>query len=70
MTLMLSRLTELLWNFAPNTSDIMNIYEVTVYTGHIKERIEIKALNTAHLKKRVAGLGYDRYGSIHKVTPE
>ena len=29
----------------------MNIYEVTVYTGHIKERIEIRALNTAHLKK-------------------
>ena len=48
----------------------MNIYDITVYTGHIKERIEIKALNTAHLKKRVAGLGYDRYGSIHKVRPE
>lgn len=48
----------------------MNIYEVTVYTGHIKERIEIRALNQAHLKKRVEGLGYDRYGSIHKVTAE
>ena len=48
----------------------MSIYDVTVYTGHIKERIEIRALNTAHLKKRVAGLGYDRYGSIHKVTPD
>jgi len=48
----------------------MNIYEVTVYTGFIKERIEIKAQNTAHLKKRVAGLGYDRYGTIHKVRPE
>ena len=48
----------------------MNIYEVTVYTGHIKERIEVRALNTAHLKQRVAGLGYDRYGSIHKVTAE
>ena len=67
---MSSRLTEQLWNFAPNTSNPMNIYEVTVYTGHIKERIEVEAVNTAHLKKRVAGLGYDRYGSIHKVTPE
>ena len=48
----------------------MNIYDVTVYTGHIKERIEIKALNQAHLKTRVQGLGYDRYGCIHKTTPE
>jgi len=48
----------------------MNIYEVTVYTGHIKERIEIRALNQAHLKKRVEGLGYDRYGCIHKVTAD
>ena len=46
----------------------MNIYEVTVYTGHIKERIEIRALNQAHLKKRVEGLGYDRCGSIHKFV--
>ena len=48
----------------------MNIYDITVYTGHIKERIEVRALNTAHLKKRVNGLGYDRYGTIHKVRPE
>ena len=48
----------------------MNIYEVTVYTGHIKERIEVRALNTTHLKKRVNGLGYDRYGTIHEVRPE
>jgi hypothetical protein len=48
----------------------MNIYEVTVYTGHIKERIEVRALNTAHLKKRVNGLGYDRYGTIHEVRSE
>ena len=27
-------------------------------------------LNQAHLKKRVAGLGYERLGSIHKVTPD
>ena len=48
----------------------MSIFDVTVYNGHIKERIEIKALNQAHLKVRVAGLGYDRYGTIHKVRPE
>jgi hypothetical protein len=48
----------------------MSIFDVTVYNGHIKERIEIRALNQAHLKIRVAGLGYDRVGSIHKVRPE
>ena len=48
----------------------MSIYDVTVYTGPIKERIEIRALNQAHLKQRVKGLGYDRVGSIHKVRPE
>ena len=48
----------------------MNIFDVTVYTGHIKERIEIRALNQAHLKKRVAGLGYERLGSIHSVKPD
>ena len=48
----------------------MSIYDVTVYDGHIKQRIEVRAQNQAHLKKRVAGLGYDRLGSIHKVTPD
>ena len=48
----------------------MSIFDVTVYNGHIKERIEIRALNQAHLKIRVKGLGYDRLGSIHKIRPE
>lgn len=48
----------------------MNLYEITVYTGHIKQRIEVEALNQAHLKKRVEGLGFDRYGTIHKVRPQ
>jgi hypothetical protein len=48
----------------------MSIFDVTVYNGHIKERIEIRALNQTHLKVRVEGLGYDRLGSIHKIRPE
>jgi hypothetical protein len=48
----------------------MMIFDVTVYNGMFKERIEIRATNQAHLKVRVEGLGYDRLGSIHKVRPE
>ena len=43
----------------------MTRYEVTVYTGQFKERIEVNAVNQAHLKDRVRGLGYDRLGAIH-----
>ena len=43
----------------------MTRFTVTVYTGQFQERIEIDAVNQAHLKERVRGLGYDRLTAIH-----
>ena len=43
----------------------MTRFTVTVYTGQFQERIEVDAINQAHLKERVRGLGYDRLTAIH-----
>ncbi len=54
-------------NKQTTSTNIMNIYTVTVYTGGLKERIEVRAQNQAVLRQRVAGMGYDRLGTIHRV---
>ena len=46
----------------------MTTYTVTVYSGQYKETIEVNAVNQAHLKDRVRGLGYDRLGAIHSQS--
>ena len=47
----------------------MLIYEVTVYSGQFKERIEVRAVNQENLRQRIKGMGYDRLGAIHKTKP-